>query len=376
MSALAVIFGGPSLEHDVSILTGLQASRVLVQAGAEPVAIYWSESGDWFRVPADLEASAFLDGTPADARPIHVDVTGKEAGFSEARALGRRSLLELRAAVICCHGGLGEDGRLQSILDVAKVPYTGPNSLCASLSMDKLAFSGLIHDAGLPALTRVNFDESSSTPPFAGPYVLKPRFGGSSIGVEVVKDLETARSLVGTSPYYRRGAVLEPYHSGIEDLYIAIRTYPKLQLSLVERPRAAADVSAIYGYREKYLRAAAAESQTSEIPATLPSEIEKRLLECAAEVAGLTRLTGNARLDFLWNGSELWVNELNPVPGALAFRLWAASGVQRQQLLEDMIAEAVSLGSAGANFDAIDRYAADRKRQTLQTAGKIAQKLL
>lgn len=375
MPSPCVIFGGPSLEHDVSILTGLQAARVLSRSGPEPVVLYWSESNQWFRVPFGLEAAAFADGVPAQARPVALELSGSEPGFHELRSLGRRTRIDVQAALICCHGGPGEDGRLQAAFDLAGIAYTGPNAACAELTMDKLAFSGVLSAAGLPVLPRLACHAASPAPSFAGPYIVKPRFGGSSIGIEIVNDIETVRDLVKSSPYLSRGAVLEPYRPGSQDVYIAIRTYPELQLSLVERPRPGSDEPKIYGYHEKYLQQQGAESQVSEIPFQLPDEVAKRLRMAAEEIADLTRLTGNARLDFLWDGADLWVNELNSIPGALAFRLWAESGVSRDQLLSDMLAEATAQRAVSHDFDPADRGAGDRKVQTLRAAGSIAQKL-
>ncbi len=375
MPSPCVIFGGPSLEHDVSILTGLQAARVLSRGGTEPTVLYWSESNDWFRVPAGLEASAFLDGVPSQARPVSLELGGSEPGFYEPRSLGRRARVDIQAAIICCHGGPGEDGRLQATLDLARIAYTGPNAACAGLTMDKLVFGGVMAAGGLPVLPRLACGPSAPEPPFPGPYIVKPRYGGSSIGIEIVGDIGTARDLAKSSPYLGRGAVLEPYRPGAKDLYIAIRTYPELQLSLIERPRSGGGDTKIYGYQEKYLQQRGAESRASEIPAQLPDEAAKRLRIAAEEIAELTRLTGNARLDFLWNGSDLWVNELNSIPGALAFRLWAESGVSHEQLLSDMLAEAVAIRSTSSDLDPADRQAASRKMQTLQSAGRIAQKL-
>jgi D-alanine-D-alanine ligase len=378
MPNVAVIFGGPSLEHDVSILTGLQAARVLSHSGQEPAALYWSESGDWFRVPPGLEAPDFLDGVPAKAEAVSLDLGGREPGFHESRSFGRRGRIEIDAAVICCHGGPGEDGRLQAMLDLAGIAYTGPGAACAALTMDKLAFGGLAAAAGLPVLPRISWSHTSPEPAFGGPYIIKPRFGGSSIGVELVADLQTARDLAQNSVYMRRGAVLEQYRPGAEDIYIAIRSYPELQFSLVERPRPGDDQAGdrqIYGYQQKYLEQQAAENKASEIPARLPDDLSKSARVMAEEIAHLTRLTGAARLDFLRDGQQLWVNELNSIPGALAFRLWSESGVSHLQLLTGMIAEAAAQRPAMRDVDPADRDAAERKRLTLQSASQIAQKL-
>ncbi len=379
MPNVAVIFGGPSLEHDVSILTGLQAAHALSRSGQEPTALYWSEAGDWFRVSPRLEAPDFLDGVPAKAEPVALELGGREPGFHEARSFGRRGRIEISAAVICCHGGPGEDGRLQGLLDLAGVAYTGPGAACAALTMDKLAFGGMVESAGLPVLPRISWSHSSPEPSFSGPYIVKPRFGGSSIGVELVADLQTARDLAQNSVYLRRGAVLEQYRPNAEDIYIAIRSHPDLEFSLVERPRQRDDGAGdrqIYGYQQKYLEQQAAENKASEIPARLPDDVSKSARVMAEEIAHLTRLTGAARLDFLRDGSQLWVNELNSIPGALAFRLWSESGVSPQQLLTDMVAEATAPRPSPRDVDPADRDAAERKRLTLQNAGQIAQKLI
>lgn len=380
MSQPAVIFGGPSLEHDVSILTGLQASRVLARSNRDPIVLYWTEVNTWYRLPSGLEASAFVEGVPSGARPVTLELGGREPGFYEARSIGRRSRIDISAAVICCHGGPGEDGRLQGLLDLAGVPYTGPGAACAALTMDKLAFGALMASAKLPALPRIDWSPSSPEPDFPGPYIVKPRFGGSSIGIEIVGDAQTARDLVKNAPLLQRGAVLEPYKENLRDLYIAIRSYPKLQLSLTESPRPGDSTSAdggkqIYGYREKYLEQQGAESKASEIPAQLPDVIAESIHMAAERIAFLTGLTGAARLDFLSDGSQLWVNELNSIPGALAFRLWAESGVSHEQLLTDMIDEASAQAKSQRAFDPPDRHASERKAQTLQIASKIAQKL-
>src|SRR5262249_3527970 len=161
MADLAVIFGGPSLEHDVSILTGLQAAHVLSRSGHGVVTLYWTEANDWLRTPHDLEASAFLDGLPAEARSVSLELGGRAPGFYEAKSFGRRDRIDISTAVVCCHGGPGEDGRVQALLDLAGIPYTGPGAACAALTMDKLAFGGVAQSAGLPVPPRVLWGPSS-----------------------------------------------------------------------------------------------------------------------------------------------------------------------------------------------------------------------
>ena len=164
---VAVIYGGPSPEHDVSILTGLQAVQALVGVpGVGGVrSLYWSKSGDWYEVRDGTEAAAFADGVPANSADIRL-ISGTGGGFVKAgRGLRQKEeSLELDAVVICCHGGPGEDGTLQGALDLAGVPYSGPTAMGAALGMDKLAFGALMVYAGLPALARVLLTRTDRTP--------------------------------------------------------------------------------------------------------------------------------------------------------------------------------------------------------------------
>ncbi len=215
MAAVAVLFGGPSPEHDVSILTGLQAARALTTAGAGTggvEAIYWTKGERFVAVDASLEASAFLEGPPKGARDLRL-VAQPGGGFFAAKggvlAGAKERRLDLHAVVNCCHGGPGEDGTLQSALDMAGLAYTGPSAAGAALGMDKLAFGGVVQAAGLPTLPRTLVVPGSEAPSWGSsgaPFILKPRFGGSSIGIEVVGDwADVLRYVELGGPHTARG---------------------------------------------------------------------------------------------------------------------------------------------------------------------------
>lgn len=353
----AVLFGGPSPEHDVSILTGLQAARALDGA----TGVYWSKDGRIWEVDATLEAGAFADGVPRRASALRL-VAGEGL-------VGRRRPLELSAVVNCCHGGPGEDGTMQGALDLAGVAYTGPTVAGAALGMDKLAFGNVVIAAGLPSLPRMALTAGADVP-WAGPSIVKPRFGGSSIGIEVVADTATAVALLARSPHLRAGAVLEPYRDDAVDLNVAVRTWPELQLSAIERP-VRKDGGAILGYEDKYLGGEGMASAPRELPARLPAAVAGRVREMAMTVATLAGVRGMARIDFLAagdDGAELYVNEINTIPGSLARYLWVDPAVPFRRLLDDMLDEAVRRPSFSWTTQGADGTA-------LRAAGSIAGKL-
>lgn len=345
MASTAVIFGGPSPEHDVSILTGLQAARALAGRGPDqaPLALYWSKTGAWFQVDPLLEGKDFADGVPKARAGLRL-VTGPGGGFvATGRApWGRERPLEIDAAVNCCHGGPGEDGTLQAALDLAGVPYTGPTVAGAALGMDKLAFGDVVAAAGLSTLPRAVLSSDGDEVRAPGPYIVKPRFGGSSIGIDVVEDFETARARLGANPHLRRGAVIEPYRPELVDLQVAVRTWPELALSAIERPVRSSASSEIYGYADKYVGGEGMASAPRELPAELSGGLEAGLREAAVKLARLCGVRGVARVDFLCgvDTGELFVNEINTIPGSLAKHLWVQPEVPMVELLSDMVAEA------------------------------------
>ncbi|HEX8771562.1 MAG TPA: hypothetical protein VF711_12415 [Acidimicrobiales bacterium] len=332
MGTIAVVFGGPSPEHDVSILTGLQVARCLRGARRDVVAVYWSKSGAWFSVGADLEATDFLEGVPRKAKSLALRL-GQEAGFYEGR-----KRVEVEVVANCCHGVPGEDGTLAGALDLIGVPYTGPGVSDGVLGMDKLAFGALVASAGLPTLPR--FSPGEEPPPGAGaPFIVKPRFGGSSLGIEIAEDLETVAALVAGSPHLRAGAVVEPYLPESRDLNIAIRSWPALQLSAIEEPMRP-EKGEILDYAAKYKRGGL-EGAARQLPARIPDSIGAHISALAERVADLLPVRSVARLDFLLNGDDLWVNEINTIPGVLASYLWIEPKVTFEQLVTDLVDEAL-----------------------------------
>lgn len=322
MSLPAVLFGGPSPEHDISVTTGLMAVRVLTDVHA----VYWDKTGGFHLVDPGLEPSDFADGTPRKSRELSF-VTEPGGGF----VLKRRPL-DISVIVLATHGGPGEDGTLQGLLDLAGYRYSGPGQAGSALGMDKLAFGAAVAAIGLPTLPRALV--TATAPVFGGPYIVKPRFGGSSIGIEVVEDHATALAFVRSSPHHADGSVLEPYLDGVRDLQVAVRFYPTFQTSSIEEP--AQGAGGVYSYQQKYL-AWDDSTGVANPEASLAGSQEASVRDMTRRVGELIGVRGIARVDFLLQADDLYVNEVNTIPGSLAGSLWAP--IERKTLLEDMVAE-------------------------------------
>ncbi len=340
----AVVFGGPSPEHEISILTGLQAERILTTAGDVVVPLYWAPTGSWHVVPSATEAADYLEGVPRGSRDAELVVAGSP-GIRVKKRVGTERI-EVDAALLCLHGGLGEGGGGATLFGLLGIPATGGSPFAGALGMDKLAFGGVVGGAGLPSLPR-ELLRSEVAPSFPAPYIVKPRYGGSSIGIEVVEDHAAAAALARSSAQLRAGAVVEPYRPDLVDLNIGVRTYPVVETSPVERPlRAASDSGGIYGYVEKYLSGAPGTagfmSAPREFPAILGPGVAESAARFARSVVELTGLTGILRVDLLHSPEtgELYVNEVNSIPGAMALYLWS-DAVPVDRVLRDALSEAV-----------------------------------
>ena len=266
---------------------------------------------------------------------------GAAGGFAAegGRLRGSRTL-DIDAAILCTHGGPGEDGTLQGALDLAGIAYTGPSVAGASLGMDKLAFGAVMELAGIPTLPRRLLTPETQSVGFDGPYIVKPRFGGSSIGIDVVADLEVAKARLGANVHLANGAVIEPYRPDLSDLQVAVRTYPIRQISAIERPLKSSSSGDILDYKDKYVGGEGMASAPRELPAELPTQRAAEIVALAETVASVCGVRGVARIDYLASDSELYVNEINTIPGSLARYLFIEPAVPFGQLLGDLVAEA------------------------------------
>jgi D-alanine-D-alanine ligase len=203
---------------------------------------------------------------------------------------------------------------------------------------------------------------------FDGPYILKPRFGGSSIGIDVVADLATARARLVTNVHLGRGCVVEPFRSDLTDLQIAVRTFPHVELSAIERPIRRSPTAEILDYRDKYVGGEGMVSAPRELPAKLAPGQGDAVAAAARRIVDLALVRGVARIDFLVSDTELYVNEVNTIPGSLSKHLFVDPPLAFSTLLSDLAAEALERPAHRYSATGADGL-------VLRSAGSIAAKL-
>jgi D-alanine-D-alanine ligase len=185
----------------------------------------------------------------------------------------------------------------------------------------------------------------------------------------VAADIDTAKDLLRASVHLHRGAIVEPFRGDLFDLNVAVRSWPTLELSAAERPERATVGAEILGYSDKYAGGEGMASAPRELPAQIPVALLERMRDVALRSARLVGVRGIARVDFLSDGSEeLWLNEVNTIPGSLARYLWVDPPVPFARLLEAMIEEAEQMPASRMS-------AAGADGTVLRLAGSIEGKL-
>jgi len=374
---IAVFLGGRSPEHDVSVVTGLQALQALDQSRFDPFVVYVTTDGDWLTGPALDDRRNYLptSETRAKLTEVTLDIAaGTRGGRLVARKTGmfsRKPPVEFDVALLAFHGLVGEDGQFQGLFEAANIPYTGMRTLASAVLMDKVATKRMLAGSGIPLLKDVVIDRpETGLPPASAleaplaeigfPCIVKPVHLGSSIGVGKADTIDEVRALLATIFRLDTQALIEPFVPNLVEYNVSVARFGGVpRCSAIERPKR---VEALLDFRQKYLSGSGDGSKsggknlvqpsqgmlslTREIEPVLPGQqapdIRRWALAAFAAVGG----TGAPRIDFLCNEAtgEIWLNEVNPCPGSFGFYLWEAAPepIGFTALLTNLIDEALA----------------------------------
>lgn len=395
MIQLGVLFGSRSVEHEISIITALQAIHHLKASGKYSVTpIYISKEGDWYTGGAldQIESYKNLNTAMQGAQKVTpVRQNGRVALLkSPLSKLKNNVVAEIDLAFPILHGSYGEDGTLQGMLEQLQLPYTGCGVLSAALTMDKIATKQVLSAAGIPVVDYFWFhaetwfakDEAyikESEQRFGYPVVVKPADIGSSVGVCIAHDRQEFEEAVATVRRYSERVLVERYVKGLKEINISVLGDAEgLKLSVCEEPITASE---FLTYQDKYAgggsasgskvasadgpsASTAAASSTSgaagtssagmqsakrRIPAELPEEVRTTIEAYARKAFETLDCSGVTRIDFILepvdpSGSpedfqckQIYINEFNTIPGSLSFYLWEATGKPFPELLDDLV---------------------------------------
>jgi D-alanine-D-alanine ligase len=323
---VVVLMGGSSTERDISLATGAGVADALAELGHEVVAL---DPATGKRIEI-AEAKAHQIGTAPGSAP------GDERSLVLA---GNELLQDVDMIFVALHGGIGENGRLQAVLDLAGTPYTGSGMLASAMSMDKALAKTMFRAAGIPTprgrlLTR---KQEIPDPDALGgfPLVVKPNAQGSSVAVHIVQGAETLEAALEDAFQY--GPVLMEEFIPGRELTVAVlggKALPVVEI-LPE--------DGFYDYRHKYTRG----ETNYKVPAEL-SESVAREVERLAEIAfGTLGCAGVARIDFrLTEEGNAFCLEVNTIPGMTATSLVPMAAKAADISYPDLVARILELGKA------------------------------
>ncbi|MCY4464225.1 MAG: D-alanine--D-alanine ligase [Chloroflexi bacterium] len=354
-SIVAVLFGGRSVEHDVSIVTGQQIMEAFPDDRYQIVPVYISRDGRWFTGAPLLQLGNFRDDTLLKKPGIEACLLSPDARHHGliinplAGRFSRSRVQRIDVVFPALHGSHGEDGSLQGLLELADIPYVGCATLGSALCNDKIMTKVALRQAGVPVLDDMWLTrEAWQAGPdeivaeirnrFDFPLFIKPACLGSSIGIGRADDETLLRASMDVAASFDRRILVEPALTDGVEINCAVMGYgDEYEASTLEQPLGWDD---FLSYEDKYLRGGEGmKSADRIIPAPLDDELGERIQSLSQEAFQAVDGRGIARIDYLvrTQTGEVYLNEINTMPGSLAFYLWHADGRSRAQVLERLV---------------------------------------
>ncbi len=370
---VGVFFGGKSVEHEVSVISGLQAVYAMDTEKYEPVPVYISKDGSMFAGGNVGEIEAYKDIKKLTADSVRVNLIKDGTHFSlvryPAKKFGSNIVDTIEVALPVVHGTNVEDGTLQGYFQAIGIPYAGCDVFSSAVCMDKEASKLIMKAKGIPVLDCVtvnckqySVDEVQTLALIeektAYPVIVKPVNLGSSVGIKKAKDREALVTALEYAFEYSNVVLIENAVENLKEINCSVLgDIYDAETSVCEEPIGGDE---ILSYADKYLSGGTKDSKLgaksgakfsgskgssgmADLKRKLPADISKELEEkvrCYAKAAfQALGCSGVTRVDFLYNTvtEALFVNELNTIPGSLSFYLWEATGKSFAQLLDDMI---------------------------------------
>jgi D-alanine-D-alanine ligase len=379
---IAVFFGGRSVEHDVSIVTGLQALENIDNEAHNAFAVYLARDGRWYIGDAlrDVETYKRFDAIKDGLKTVALSgVSGRGLVYHERKGGlfgggAKEVVLPVDAALLCMHGAHGEDGSLQGMLEMSDIAYTSAPVGASAAGMDKALMKRVFLGCGFPVAEYIDFTREAYAADEGAvhedilqrigfPLFVKPACLGSSIGITHVKEAAALKDAIALALAYDRRVVVEKAVPNAMEINCSVLGYgADCRASLCEMPQLPADSAEFNTFDTKYIQQGKGSGRA--IPAPIPGDMTARIQALACDVFTKMDCKGVVRIDFLVNRETqgVFINEINTIPGSLSFYLWEPAGLRYPALIDELIAIAI-------------RARADKKRNTYAYDSAILDKV-
>ncbi|WP_416197561.1 MAG: D-alanine--D-alanine ligase [Sporanaerobacter sp.] len=352
---VGVIFGGRSVEHEVSVITGIQIMENIDREKYDIVPIYINKEGRWLTGDSLFKFENFKENNLKDLKeivftPFHDDHKFYSHPNEKGGLFSNKKIVENIDVIFpALHGTNGEDGTIQGLFELMNIPYVGGGVLTSSVGMDKILMKDVFKANALPVVDYMWFYRSeweedkekvlkNIENKLKYPLFVKPANLGSSVGISKAVDSESLDRAIEVAIRYDRKIIIEKAVENPREINCAVMGYDnKLMVSLCEEPLG---FNELLSYEDKYVKSnmKGAKGERRRIPADIGEAKTKEIEEIAMKAFHSIDGRGNARIDFLLDEeNNVYINEINTMPGSIAYYLWEGKGISFKELVNRMI---------------------------------------
>ena len=354
---VGVFFGGKSVEHEVSVISGLQAFNSFNREKYEPVPIYITKENEFYTGEAISDIANYKNIPELLKKSTRVFLMNEQGKVQliqyPVKKFGSSVVAEIDVAFPVVHGANVEDGSLQGFLRHYNIPLAGCDVMASAVTMDKYVMKTVLKDNDIPVLDCVTLnvkeyqrDEAAAYAKIEGriayPVIVKPVNLGSSVGIKIAKDRDGLIEALEYAFAFGPKVLVERAIMNLREINCAVLgDYEEAAASECEEPVSSDE---ILSYEDKYVAGSKTGSEgmrtaKRELPANLTPQKREEIREMAVKTFQVLNCSGVSRIDFMIDKDtdQVYVNEINPIPGSLAFYLWEALGKPYAELLDDMV---------------------------------------
>lgn len=357
---IGVFFGGRSTEHEISVISASQAMHAINRDKYDVTPIYITKQGKWFTGEALFDVANYKDINALLSKchevymkPIYDDYNLYK---SKKSMFGSDILTRLDVVIPVLHGSNGEDGIFEGVLESTGIPFAGCNTLSSANGMDKITMKMILQACDVPVVDYVWFTDKQwfsqqdaliekIENKLGYPVIIKPANLGSSVGIGCAMDRAQLLEKVADAERYSTRIIVEDMVEQLQEINCSVLgDCDEYQTSVCEEPIKSGE---ILSYEDKYMGgtkgAKGMQASQKRIPAELPDEETKRIQFLAGETFRVLSCHGVSRVDVIIDRQtrDIYVNEINTIPGSLSFYLWEASGIRFDELMDKLVSLAL-----------------------------------
>ena len=365
-TTVGVFMGGKSVEHEISVISALQAVHAIDSEKYDVVPVYISKNNRFYvsEKLKDIKTFKNLDDIKKICDEVYFTHSDGKLIVNKLNGMFKKELYKIDVVFPVVHGLNVEDGTLQGFLEMYNIPYVGCDVSASSAGMNKIFFKKIMKESNVPVIEydeiyKSDFEEYSDNEEeriiskLGLPIILKPANLGSSVGIKVVKTKDEFKEATEFVFEFTDKILVEKCITNLREINASVvGNYEDCEVSLLEEP---IKQDEILSYKDKYMseggskggKSGGMSSLSRKLPADLPKELEDKVIEISKRVFKVLNCEGVSRIDYILDGdtNELYVNKINTIPGSLSFYLWEPKGVDFKSLCDKLIKLAIKRAS-------------------------------